>query len=159
VVGVPVRTEPAKLSPGGRFGDEKVYGALPPAAPKVWEYGTPVEALGNVDAVARPNTWSEKGTLRVLGGFCESVTLIVNVIFPGCAGVPTNPPVTGFRVSPAGRFTADQVYGAVPPVAENVVETLDPSAISPDVPALLIERTEGEIVSDNGTEVAVPPPI
>ena len=65
-------------------------------------------------------------------------------------------------MSPAGRPKAEKVYGAMPPVTLNFVETLDPKGISPEVPELVIDSTAPEgakIVSDKTPELAVTPDI
>ena len=62
-----------------------------------------------------------------------------------------------FSERPAGRFVDDQVYGAVPPVALNKVETPDPRAISPKVPELLTDKVALRIVRDNEPELTLLP--
>src|SRR3982751_6419387 len=53
-------------------------------------------------------------------GLVESVTCSVTVRVPAEVGVPLMTPVVAFIVNPGGKFVADQVYGAVPPVATAV---------------------------------------
>ena len=59
-------------------------------------------------------------TLRWLGAE-ESVTVIVGVVVPVAVGVPETAPEE-LMLRPAGSPVADQVYGAVPPLALIVAE-------------------------------------
>ena len=62
----------------------------------------------------------EVETLRWLG-VLESVTVIEGVLVPAAVGVPEIAPDELIE-RPAGSPVADQVYGAVPPVAAIVAE-------------------------------------
>ena len=69
------------------------------------------------DAALKPRTAS-------LVSAKESVTLTVKLVLMVPLVVPLMTPVDELMLSPAGRdpLEIDQVYGAVPPVALNVVE-------------------------------------
>jgi hypothetical protein len=61
-------------------------------------------------------------------GVVESLTLITNVKEPAVVGVPESIPLLE-RLRPAGKILEprDQLYGAVPPDAANVVEYAVPT--------------------------------
>ena len=67
-------------------------------------------------------TVSVKDTLPVKE--LASVAVTVAEKAPPAVGVPVNAPVEAFKVIPAGNVpeVTAYVYGAVPPLAENVVE-------------------------------------
>jgi hypothetical protein len=53
-------------------------------------------------------------------GLVESVTVTVKENVPTVVGVPLITPVDGLMLNPVGRWLADQVNGADPPVAFTV---------------------------------------
>ena len=57
--------------------------------------------------------------LPVIGGVEESAACAVIGNVPAVVGVPLRIPLLALRVSPGGSPVADQVYGGVPPAAEN----------------------------------------
>ena len=60
----------------------------------------------------------EKLAEALCWGLVESFTVTFAVAVPaGPAGVPLITPVVALIVNPEGKPVADQVYGAVPPVA------------------------------------------
>ena len=83
-------------------------------------YGTPLDATGNVGAVAiaRPLTMlREKGALAFAP--LESLTVIVIGNIPAWEGVPLSIPLED-KVSPAGSAPLmDHEYGGAPPAAAN----------------------------------------
>jgi hypothetical protein len=99
-------------------------------AVNVAEYAVPTWPLGREEveivsvcpagAIVKLKVW-----LAVCCGELESVTRKVNEIVPTCDGVPLSCPVAPFTVSQDGNDepgATDQVYGAVPPVADNVTD-------------------------------------
>jgi glutathione S-transferase len=56
-------------------------------------------------------------------GVALSETPIVKLVVPGPAGVPEMTPPDASKLNPAGKLPAltDHLYGAIPPVAANVV--------------------------------------
>ena len=60
----------------------------------------------------------------VAAGLLISLTLTVTEELPAAGGVPEMPPDALLMVSPDGNRVADQVYGALPPVADAVAAGL-----------------------------------
>jgi hypothetical protein len=118
---VPV-AESAK--PAGKDDPEasnQLYGATPPVAIKVCEYGAPLVASGNGDVVVMAST-ALMVIDRAAEAVCEplSTTRTVKFEVPAVDGVPLIVPVED-RISGAGSAPCvmDHVYGVVPPEAEN----------------------------------------
>jgi hypothetical protein len=88
---------------------------------------TPQEVTG-VPAVAEPTT-TVKPRLAVCGVAVESFTCTVKDELPVAVGAPEIFPLAAPKLSPAGKAPEliDQVYGAVPPVANTVAENGDPT--------------------------------
>ena len=98
----------------------------------------------------------------VAAGLLISLTLTVTEELPAAGGVPEMPPDALLMVSPDGNRVADQVYGALPPVADAVasvglvesvtvtVTELDPEDVGvPDIwPLLLMLKPEGRPLAD-----------
>jgi hypothetical protein len=125
VTGVPV--VPLSASPGGTPEADQVYGEFPPDAVQLTE-------------IAVPTTTSKGGTeqLRTSGGYtvpmnakgvlCGDEPLSCTVMEKLYAPVPLAAPLTVIVVavvlaaSPAGSPEVEKEYGAVPPLAAQVVE-------------------------------------
>jgi hypothetical protein len=81
-----------------------------------------------------------------LVGLVESVTVTFTVLVPAAVGVPPIAPVAVLSVTPAGKPVADQVYGALPPVAASV--TLYGEFTTPPGSVAVEIVKAGAIVSD-----------
>jgi uncharacterized membrane protein len=129
-VGVPLIC-PALLSvnPTGNAPEDidQLYGAVPPLAESVAEYAVPncpptkdevVIWTGVAPAVAIAML---KLFVMLCAGELASVTLTVNEAVPAAVGVPLICPAL-LSVNPTGNAPEDidQLYGAVPPLAESV---------------------------------------
>jgi hypothetical protein len=127
VVGVPLIAPPVdRESPAGRDPEEtdQLYGCVPPVAASVLLYAVPtvpavsglaVEIVGAAAAlIVKENDFVDEALF-------PPVTRTVKVEVPAVVGVPLiAPPVD--RERPAGRDPeeTDQLYGVVPPLADNV---------------------------------------
>jgi hypothetical protein len=129
VPGVPVRVPVLETSdrPVGNLPEatEHVYGGVPPLAAKVWEYGVPTAPPGSCGSVlmliAGAVIVRVKGLVFVPAAL--SLTFTVKLYVPPVEGVPVRAPVPESD-RPVGNVpeATDQVYGGVPPVAENPCE-------------------------------------
>ena len=112
---------------------DHVYGAVPPVAARVAEYGAPTTAVGS-EVVVICNCAPEIVSVRLTEAVCasepESVTLNVRGAFAAAVGVPLICPVDALRVRPAGSVPEVncQLVAPVPPVDASVCEYADPIA-------------------------------
>jgi hypothetical protein len=89
-------------------------------------------------------------------GVPESVTVkVIEELLTAVVGVPETTPVEVASESPAGKTPLDQVYGAVPPLADNVWLYATPTCPlgSEDVFTL-----SGVTVGGGGVVESLPPP-
>src|ERR1700722_11374263 len=109
-VGVPEITPVAacSLSPAGSdpTGIDQLYGATPPVAASVAEYGTPAVAAGSVTVVTVSGvtvTVMDSSAVAEAGELSESVTSAMKSEVPaGPRGLPVISPVAACSTSPAG---------------------------------------------------------
>ena len=125
-VGVPLMTpEELMERPAGSPVADQVYGGVPPPAATVMLYAWPVapEVSDVVVIVSGPEAiFNVRVTVAVCGvGVVESVALMITLPLLAAVGVPVIAPVPALIERPAGRPVADQVYGAIPPVAAMVM--------------------------------------
>jgi hypothetical protein len=133
--------------PEGSLPDIKlhVYGAVPPIAVRVCEYGVPATPAGSevvVNCSGKLITLMVTVVVPLCCGVPESVTLKIYGVAPvATVGVPLICPVEALNVSPAGSVPAVncQVYGETPPVAVRVVEH--------GVPTMQFKVTAGVVIS------------
>jgi hypothetical protein len=124
-VGEPEITPPELIvKPVGKPVALQVYGAVPPVATNVAEYGLPAGLLGK-DAVVIESAgvmFSGSCTVLLWGVVgVESVTVMLTFAELAPPGVPAITPPE-FIFKPVGKPVAAQVYGGVPPVADSVNE-------------------------------------
>jgi hypothetical protein len=141
VAGVPL-INPAldNVKPAGSVPEVivQLYGAVPPAAVSVWEYGVRFTPVGRGDAVVIASCIAIDNVLdAVCTGVPLSATCTIKLRFPALVGVPLITPELD-SVRPAGKApdVIVQLYGAVPPAANKVSEYA--------VPAMPVER--GDVV-------------
>ena len=111
-VGVPL-TSPVLVSvrPAGRVpsANDQLYGAVPPVAARVWEYGTPTWPIGKEVVrivIAAGAIVMNKVEVAVAAGDAESVTLnVIGLLETAAVGVPLIVPVDPI-VSPGGNTPA-----------------------------------------------------
>jgi hypothetical protein len=95
------------------------------------------------DVVVIPRT--EPVTVKGVVTGCASLTWAVKVKLPGCVTVPVRAPAA-LRVTPDGTVAVlVHVYGGLPPVTANVVESELPTATVPRLPELVIVSAANEI--------------
>jgi len=116
---------PAALicNPFGNPAADQAYGVVPPVASIKKAYAAPTVPLGSdVVVMASAGATVIDSVLVALRteGELLSVTDMVTVAVPAAVGVPVICPVDAFIDRPDGKPEADQLYGAVPPVALNV---------------------------------------
>lgn len=100
--------------------------------------------MGVITMVAPPEAaLKPKTTSRVSAA--ESVTLTVKLVLIAPLVVPLMTPVEALMLSPAGKepLAIDQVYGAVPPVALNVVEYAAPE-VAAGIPLVVMRSPPAE---------------
>lgn len=116
------------------------------------EFTTPV--VGGAVEITRVPGLTVTVTLALTAtGAVESWTLIVPD--PGAVGVPLITPVFTLNESPGGRPDAENVYGAMPPVAETVVDGYtDPETPIGKTDGLMTKA--GSITSGSVIESGVP---
>jgi hypothetical protein len=94
----------------------------------------------------------ESLTEKRCGGLAPSLTVTVKLLVPEAVGVPEIRPVSGARLSPAGRPPwTDQVYGVVPPLACSMFEYLVP-LVPEDKDDVVIARATGATASVRETD-------
>jgi hypothetical protein len=125
VKGVPESTPPLDRDrPFGTAPDgaDHVYGDVPPATLKAWEYAAPMLPCGSDDAVvmARAPVIARLNCMLLVAAL-ESLTCTVTKHEPAVVGVPEITPALD-RDNPPGSApdAMDQEYGGVPPVALRV---------------------------------------
>jgi hypothetical protein len=84
--------------------------------------------------------------LAAFAGELLSLTVTVGVNDPPVVGVPLITP-DELMLRPKGRPLADQVYGAVPPVASNVVDVYAALCLPIGSDVVTMETYEGKAVS------------
>ena len=102
---------------------------LPPVVFRYWVYDTPTVPAGSVAGVdpfafVMSNSVVTTVTLNTalpVRPFASVAVMVVEEA-PGCVGVPTITPLELSRLKPGGSPVLLHVYGAVPPVAWNVME-------------------------------------
>jgi hypothetical protein len=135
VDGVPVIVPVAALmlKPAGSPVADHVYGAVPPVADTVVDvYAAPTvpegSAAGPMMASVTP-TVSEYVLVTTADAVSIAVTTTLKGLPVAVVGVPVIVPVPALMLKPAGSPVADQVYGAVPPVADTVVDVYGVPAV------------------------------
>src|SRR3989344_2241989 len=85
-------------------------------------------------------TLMERVLVAIFWGKEESLAWTVNVNVPAAVGAPDKTPVLVFKVIPAGKAPReiDQIYGFVPPDADNVWEYAAPVVPPGNVVVLII---------------------
>jgi hypothetical protein len=126
-VGVPVIAPLAFIdNPFGRLPDvtDQLYGGVPPVAFTDPEYPAPTVPFGRL-AVATASAGAVIVIVKLPDAvaLAESVTVTVKVELPAAVGVPEIAP-SAVIDNPFGRLPdmIDQLYGGVPPVADNEPE-------------------------------------
>jgi hypothetical protein len=117
-----------KLKPAGNLPDGTVheYGAVPPVAGSIAEYGVPTVPPGGIAAlITNPLsgfTLIERAACAISGGVEASETCPVKLNWPVAVGVPLIPPLVLDNDNPAGNAPdiTLNVYGAVPPTTSKV---------------------------------------
>ena len=111
VVAVPeITPEAVRVNPAGRLpaSRDQRYGAVPPLALRVDEYGTPTVGLGSAPDTKRGEA-NVNPRVAERGGSDESVTITLKDEVAGLRASPESTP-DGDRVIPSGRLpeTTDQ---------------------------------------------------
>src|SRR3989304_489177 len=126
VVGVPLITPVPllRVSPKGRLPATiaHVTGDLPPVDVSVWLYARFTVPSDNSVVVTDSAAYTVIESALSEYAPLASITRTVKFDVPAAVGVPLITPVAVFRFNPAGRLpvATDQLYGVLPPVADNV---------------------------------------
>jgi hypothetical protein len=127
IVGVPETAPLAdSVRPSGRLppASEKLYGPLPPLAPREPEYGTPTVPTGKlpVGETCAGGEVTTMGNNAFTAVFAASCRVTATGYVPADWRTPEMTPVAALRTRPAGNPLAVQLYGGVPPLPFKVVE-------------------------------------